>query len=391
MAQAQTADLRNAIANTLRNVKAYDLPGICERFGLAAGDKDEAFASKYTYVHRRLMVLDRAELQRVAAKVVEEFEAPELEKCLEAVTLQSGPTVTPLIRERILEALQYVSLQGRANNIIDMLASVFPLARMPPAYPNARQPERSMQDDVWQHCINNDDWDNRELLSKLGVMSCPQAKFFQLLERLVDPTIREEEDQSRLVETLNAYLQRDGYELAVTARISGYPVYSVRRSGEGGHTPADAEISNLFRQHGAGGIDELWDEALKRRTASPAGAITLARTLLEGTCRYILDDLGVAHAKTDDLPKLWGSAAEALKLAPNQHTELAFRKVLGGCQTIVGTLSNLRNELGDAHGKGRPVRPQARHAELAVNLAGSMAKFLLATWEHCKSAKGPSE
>jgi Abortive infection C-terminus len=41
----------------------------------------------------------------------------------------------------------------------------------------------------------------------------------------------------------------------------------------------------------------------------------------------------------------------------------------------------MRNKLSDAHGRGRrPVRPGARHAALAVNLAGTMATFLIETW-----------
>ena len=74
--------------------------------------------------------------------------------------------------------------------------------------------------------------------------------------------------------------------------------------------------------------------------------------------------------------------AEGLNLAPSQHTEDAFKKILGGAQSVVNGLANLRNRLGDAHGQGkRPVKPLPRHAELAVNMAGSMASFLLATFE----------
>ncbi|MCF1248765.1 MULTISPECIES: abortive infection family protein [Pseudomonas] len=41
-----------------------------------------------------------------------------------------------------------------------------------------------------------------------------------------------------------------------------------------------------------------------------------------------------------------------------------------------------RTEQPDAHGKGKSgAKAAPRHAELAVNLAGSMAMFLLATWE----------
>jgi hypothetical protein len=39
-------------------------------------------------------------------------------------------------------------------------------------------------------------------------------------------------------------------------------------------------------------------------------------------------------------------------------------------------------KVDDAHGQdNRPVKPLPRHAELAVNMAGSMAAFLLAMFE----------
>ena len=56
--------------------------------------------------------------------------------------------------------------------------------------------------------------------------------------------------------------------------------------------------------------------------------------------------------------------------------------ILGGCQTVIDGLGAICNRHGDAEGtKGAGVRPAPRHAELAVNLAGTMATFLLATWE----------
>ena len=70
-----------------------------------------------------------------------------------------------------------------------------------------------------------------------------------------------------------------------------------------------------------------------------------------------------------------------LNLAPSQHQDELFKAILGNCQTIVDRLAAIRNIAGDAHGQGRrPVKPTPRHAELAVNLAGSMAAFLVATW-----------
>lgn len=112
----------------------------------------------------------------------------------------------------------------------------------------------------------------------------------------------------------------------------------------------------------------------------PEGAITAARTLLETVCKLILDDVGLAYSD-DDLPKLYGKVARALNLAPSDHTEDAFKQILGGCWSVVNGLGTLRNRISDAHGQGaRPVRPAPRHADLAVNLAGAMAAFLVETW-----------
>lgn len=82
------------------------------------------------------------------------------------------------------------------------------------------------------------------------------------------------------------------------------------------------------------------------------------------------------------MPVLYRKLAKVLKLAPDDHTEPIFKQILGSCQSVVESLGALRNKLGDAHGPGpKRARPQARHAELAVNLSGAMATFLVATWE----------
>ncbi|WP_215352083.1 abortive infection family protein [Sphingopyxis soli] len=71
----------------------------------------------------------------------------------------------------------------------------------------------------------------------------------------------------------------------------------------------------------------------------------------------------------------------SLKLAPDDHSEQVFKQILGSCQQFVEQLGALRNKLSDAHGGRRKTKPASRRAELAVNLAGSMATFLVSTWE----------
>jgi hypothetical protein len=152
---------------------------------------------------------------------------------------------------------------------------------------------------------------------------------------------------------------------------------------EGIHTaPGDEAVATALLVLTSSSVHSSWETALERRSSDPDGAITAARTLLETVCKHILDDCGVAYSPGTDLPKLYGFAAKALNIAPTQHAEDIVKRILGGCFSVVEGIGALRNELGDAHGKGRTeVSPEPRHAELAVNLAGAVATFLVQSWE----------
>lgn len=127
-------------------------------------------------------------------------------------------------------------------------------------------------------------------------------------------------------------------------------------------------------------VQAAWRRAQERRTVDPEGAITAARTMLEAVCKHILDERHVAYDARADLPPLYATVAKSLNLAPDQHGEQVFKQVLGGCATAVNGFASLRNMWSDAHGRAKAsVRPKARHAELAVNLAGTLASFLIAT------------
>jgi hypothetical protein len=150
-------------------------------------------------------------------------------------------------------------------------------------------------------------------------------------------------------------------------------------------SPAVDLISGTLSSYDVGGVHAVWDKALKRTQGDPDGAVTAARTLLEEVCKHLLDE-GVEpetlYKHGDDLPKLYRLASEKLNLAPSQHSEEAFKRILGGCTSVVEGLGSLRNKVGDAHARGkRQVRVLPRHAHLAVNLAGAMALYLIETWE----------
>jgi len=146
--------------------------------------------------------------------------------------------------------------------------------------------------------------------------------------------------------------------------------------------PADELVTLAAIRLNAESVSEAWSRALERRDSHPDGAITTARTLLESTMKTILDDREVPYKSDADLPALYKAVGKELNLSAGAHTEEMFKQILGGCNSVVVGLGSLRNKAGDAHGAGRKLyRPAPRHATLAVNLAGSMALFLLETHE----------
>ncbi|MBP6470342.1 MAG: abortive infection family protein [Chloroflexi bacterium] len=150
--------------------------------------------------------------------------------------------------------------------------------------------------------------------------------------------------------------------------------------------PPEKSISEQLRKFDYEGVHFAWQIALERKKSDPEGAITLSKSILESVCKHILDEKAVEYDEDKtDLPQLYKLVAKELYLSPDQHSEQIFKQILGGCASVVYGLGSLRNKFGDAHGKGKlKIKPAPRHAELSVNLAGSIALFLVETFEASK-------
>jgi hypothetical protein len=147
-------------------------------------------------------------------------------------------------------------------------------------------------------------------------------------------------------------------------------------------TPVALSSASTLQKVTSASVYQDWQKALERVQSDPEGAITSARTLVETVCKYILEEQGLSYKSDGDLPKLYKQTASTLNLSPDQHGEEIFKQILGGCTSVVNGLAGLRNEFGDAHGKGKKyVKPKPRHAKLAVSLAGTLATFLIETYE----------
>lgn len=367
--------LRHELASAISGYKAYDVPGVCSRLGLAEGSEEEAFQSKYKYASRRLAEIGVDSLIKKARSLLGETDAFHLHEVVEKILDLERPEVTKVTRRRLVKLLADGPLVSEVDEHT-FVTAIFPLECMTAPH---QDDNRTLEEFLIQHTIRNDDLTQQEYLEALGLLVCSNDLLFRFVEQITSAEYQSEARQRKLSAEIDALLRHDGYTLSETGKISGAPIFKVIPLPE--RSPADLDITATLSAFDPDQIGERWQRALDSRSKDPERAITLARTLLEDVCKWILHDAGESWEEKDDLPILYKKLSKTLNLAPDNHTEQVFKQILSGCQSVVTALGALRNKLGDAHSIGpRRIKPSARHAELAVNLSGTMATFLVSTW-----------
>ena len=124
--------------------------------------------------------------------------------------------------------------------------------------------------------------------------------------------------------------------------------------------------------------------AIEEAVAQNAGlTFDLAKTLIESACKTILTDRGYVVDSGWELPKLLKETLGKIQLVPAGCDQSAgvtdsLRKTVGGLQTVIQGICELRNSHGFAsHGKDAYARQlETVQAELAARSADAVTSFL---------------
>ncbi|MHB9146305.1 MAG: abortive infection family protein [Symbiobacteriia bacterium] len=121
--------------------------------------------------------------------------------------------------------------------------------------------------------------------------------------------------------------------------------------------------------------------AIEEAVSENAGlAFDLAKTLIESTCKTIQKDRGHTCDDGWELPRLLKETLSILPLVPDRVDGVAasLRKTVGGFQTVIQGIAELRNTHGFAsHGKDAYAKQLDRaQAELAARAADVIVNFL---------------
>jgi hypothetical protein len=181
--------------------------------------------------------------------------------------------------------------------------------------------------------------------------------------------VESEAQLQSIIEKLNKYLAFDGYAVV----LRGKRCLITQLANDPIEIEHQDRLSDDFIQEQ---IEKLGRKLTDRDFD---GAITNSRSLVEGVLAELHEKLtGEQITKTGDLRQDFKKVRSLLNLSPEMHSDEAVRQVLNGLNSIVDGIDSLSNQMGDRH--RRRLKPQKRHAKLAVNAARTCVDFLVDTY-----------
>ncbi|MFZ2975418.1 MAG: abortive infection family protein [Candidatus Moraniibacteriota bacterium] len=203
-----------------------------------------------------------------------------------------------------------------------------------------------------------------------------------LSEPLLHPIIPDWIIKYRWGGRFRSFMQQMSGQYAPRRKFIWDSIHELRQFVERGEgQPVSLSFDEIKHAIKTASLEGLWKKIHARRDNDPEGAITASKTMLESTMKYILDELGEEYSEKEDMLDLYKKVSQELNLSPGNHHEKIFKQILQGVSSVIVGFSSLRNKYGDAHGKGKLyVGPDKRHADLAVNLSGTICTFLIETF-----------
>ena len=248
--------------------------------------------------------------------------------------------------------------------------------------------------DIWQHTVNNDDWDTDWVYTdnRIQLLSRTDQFFLKFLTLVLSPKVRRDaKAQSILLEDFNKALLSCGFQFVPTSNVGPLNNYSaVRDSGLGSALKLARSLSEKLEAPYFNKEVERLSRSIN--TGDEAQLIGDAKDLLETVALTIIQQRGGQEPSSTDLQARVKAALVLLELTPEKiekgHiAEKALKRIFSSIPNLVQGLAELRNTYGKGHGRtGNHSSLERRHAVLAVQSSLTVATFLIET-HYYKSQK----
>lgn len=139
---------------------------------------------------------------------------------------QKRRKITEITRQAIVDRIfmEDGPFYGKSD-LVSFLRRTWPLSQMP----SEDYRFKDAEGDVWQHCVNNEDWTDTYLLwTRLKIGEIPDEQFGRFLEARVHPLVCPDRTQiETLVSAFNEELKNDRFVMRQASEISGRPIYKM--------------------------------------------------------------------------------------------------------------------------------------------------------------------
>ena len=304
----------------------------------------------------------------------------------------SGAAISREIRNNIFDSLKLERVPWQGNlDEVEFLNRLFDLQCMPSS--DSRYQDAA--GDIWQHCINNQDWDPNWIYTdeRFCLLEGTDDSFLRFLCEIVHPLVRPNRDEAiKIVSHYNEQLRLAGWEIFESEKIAGRPRFSYRQPTKNSNrsvTRAKTVAEALDAGWMAKEIERL-EHSVDR---DPALAIGTAKELVETCCKSILTKRGIAFTKSEGLGDLTKKLTKELQLVPEGISDEAkgadnIRLILRNLTQIANNLAELRGLYGTGHGRDGQYRGlQPRHARLAAASAVAFIDFVAETYSYREKSK----
>lgn len=142
--------------------------------------------------------------------------------------------VSEITRRNLFDEMSLLKINwaGRFDEV-HFLGRIFDLKALPST-------DHRFQDagqDIWQHRINNYDWQDDWVFSdpRFNLLFCEDDTFLKFLCEIIHPVVRNDaEEVNRLVELYNKHVNVDGFEIIEYVKISERPVFKGKELSRAG-------------------------------------------------------------------------------------------------------------------------------------------------------------
>ncbi len=217
---------------------------------------------------------------------------------------------------------------------MDFLKRVWPLGEMP----SEDRRFRTASADIATH-MGFGDWDiSHLLLERLKLSGGPDEEFLKFLEAVVHPLVVPDETEALdLVDAINRSIERDGFHLVETDRISGKPVYSARPVSFLRISPEPTLWEKVDRQ-----VTEMRDQLARAGSEEGYQAVGhLGREVMISLAQAVIDPAeaasedGKAPSKTDAGRLLDAYIGKTLAGGGNEALRRAVRGVVTATSAVL--------------------------------------------------------